>query len=118
MQDMPSSAVTVSWAGDTVTITVSSGLGAAVASQVREEIAAVAGRGPQRLVLDLAGVGDRFDAESLALLVVARHLLPARCVLEVRSVSPPVLAILRLAGWGGPDSGTGDAESGPGQENT
>jgi hypothetical protein len=95
-------------------MTVHGGLDPVASSGVRERIAAVAGRKPQRLVLDLVPVGDRFHAESLALIAVARHVLPSGCALEVRSASPAVRQVLRLAGWGGPESGTGDDETGSG----
>ncbi len=99
-------------------MTVHGRLDPVAASQVREQIAAVAGHGPQRLVLDLVGVGDRFDAESLALVAVARHLLSDVCVIDVRSASPAVREVLRLAGWGGLEPGTGDDESGSGHQGT
>ncbi len=115
MPDLPSPGVTVTWAGRTVTLAVHGELGPVAAAEVRERIATVAGSGPQRLVLDLVGVGDRFDAESLAMVAVARHLLPPGCVLDVRSASPVVRQILALAGWSGLESGTGDDEAGSGR---
>ncbi len=116
MADLPSSAVTVTWAGGTATVAVHAELDPAASAQVRERIAAVAGNGPRRLVLDLVGVGDRFPAESLALIAVARHLLPRGCVLDVRSASPAVRQILALAGWSGLESGPANDEAEPGQE--
>ena len=116
MPDLPSSAVTVTWAGGTAIVTVHGELGPVASSEVRERIATVAGNGPERLVLDLAGVGDRFDAESLAMIAVARHLLPPGCVLDVRSASPGVRQILALADWSGLESGTGDDESESGRD--
>ncbi len=92
-------------------MTVHAGLDHVAAAQVREQIAAVAGHGPQRLVVDLVGAGDRFGPESLALIAVARHLLPPGCVLDVRSASPAVRQILALAGWGGLEPGSGQAGS-------
>jgi anti-anti-sigma factor len=114
--DPSSSDVTVTWAGDTATITVRGELDLPTSAQVREQIAAVARNGPQWLVLDLSGVGDRFAAESLALIAVARHLLPPDCMLDVRSASPTVRQILRLAGWGGLGSDTGDDATESGHE--
>jgi anti-anti-sigma regulatory factor len=108
LPDPSSSDVTVTWAGDTATITVRGELDLLTSGQVREQIASLAGNGPQRLVLDLVGVGDRFAAESLALIAVAQHLLPPDCLLDVRSASPAVRQILRLAGWGGLASESGD----------
>jgi len=114
--DPSSSAVTVTWAGDTATVTVRGELDLPTSAQAREQIASVARNGPQWLVLDLVGVGDRFAAESLALIAVARHLLPPECMLDVRSASPAVRQILRLAGWSGLASDTGNdaTESGQG----
>lgn len=116
MVDRPSSAVTVTWVGDVATVTVHGELDPVASSQVREQIAGLAGNGPQRLVLDLLGVGDRFAAESLALIAVARHLLPPGCVLDVRSASPAVRQILSLAGWSGPGPGTSKDQNEPGRE--
>ena len=116
MRQVPSSAVTVSWAEGVATITVHGELGADTSSQVRERIAAVAANRPQRVVLVLMDASNRSGAESLALIAVARHLLLPGCVLDVRSASPAVRQILRLAGWSGLGSGTGDDESEPGHE--
>ena len=116
MPDLPSSAFTVTWAGGTATMTVHGELDPVAATEVRERLAAVAGNGPQRLVLDLIGVGDRYDAESLALIAVARHLLPPGCVLDVRSASPAVRRVLALAGWSGLDSDTGGDEPESGRD--
>ena len=115
MPDLPSSAVTVTWAGGTVTLAIHGELDPIAAAEVRERIATVAGSGPQRLVLELAGLGDRFDAETLALIAVARHLLPPGCVLDIRSASPAVRRILALAGWSGLTS-TGDEQPESGRD--
>jgi len=101
MPQVPSPAVTVIWRCGTATVTVRGELDHLTCSQVREEIASMIGDGPQRLVLDLADVSDRFGAESLALIAVARHLLPAGRVLDVCSANPAVQAILALEGQGG-----------------
>jgi hypothetical protein len=101
--DQPSSAVTVTWAGRLAIAAVHGGLGPVTSSRVRERITSVAGDAPRRLVLNLMDVGDRFGAECLALIAVARHLLPPGCVLDVCSASPAVQGILALTGWSGPD---------------
>ena len=103
MSDLPSSAVTVTWAGGTAVVAVRGGLDPVASSQVRERIASVISEGPRRLVLNLVDLGDRFDAECLALIAVTRHLLPPGCVLDVCSASPAVRGILALTGWSGPD---------------
>ena len=112
MSDPPPSAVAVTWAGGVATVTVHGGLDSLTCDQVRERIAELAGAGPQLLVLDLRGAGDRFAAESLALIAVARQLLPPGCVLDVRSASPAVRQILALAGWSGLEPGNDETESG------
>jgi anti-anti-sigma regulatory factor len=114
--DPSPSGVTVTWAGGTATITVGSGLDSLTSAQVREQIASVADNGPQRLVLDLVAVGDSFAAESLALIAVARHLVPPDCTLDVRSASPAVRQILGLAGWSGLESGTNNISTESGNE--
>jgi hypothetical protein len=101
--DLPSSAGTVTWAGDAAIVAVHGGLDPVASSQTRERIALVIGDGPQRLVLNLVDVGDRFAAECLALIAVTRHLLPPGCVLDVCSASPAVHRILALTGWSRPD---------------
>lgn len=101
MPQVPSSAVTVTWAGGTATVTMRGELDHVTCSQVREEIASMVGDGPQRLVLDLTDVSDRFGAECLALIAVVRHLLPAGRVLDVCSANPAVQAILALEGQDG-----------------
>ena len=98
MPQVPSSAVTVIWADGTATVTVCGELDHVACSQVRKRIALMMGGGPNRLVLDLVHVGDRFGAECLALIAVARHLLPPGCVLDVCSANPAVQGILALEG--------------------
>jgi anti-anti-sigma regulatory factor len=100
--DLPSSAVTVTWAYGTAIVTVRGELDPLNCSQVRERIASVIGSGPKRLALNLADVGDRFGAECLALIAVVRHLLPPGSVLDVCSASPAVRQILALADWDRP----------------
>ena len=98
MPQVPSSAVAVLWVDGTATVTVRGELDHVTCSQVREQIASMIEDGPQRLVLDLADVSNRFGAECLALIAVARHLLPAGRVLDVCSANPAVHAILALGG--------------------
>jgi hypothetical protein len=56
---------------------------------------------PQRLVLDLAGVGDRFGQQALAVIATARQQLPPGSLLSVCSPSITVRRDLELAGWSG-----------------
>ncbi len=116
MPDLPSSAVTVTWADSVAVVAVHGELDPAASSRVRERIASVVGDGPRRLVLNLVDVADRFGAECLALIAVTRHLLPAGRVLDVCSASPAVQAVLALAGWSGPGSGSGAGETESGSE--
>jgi hypothetical protein len=99
MPNGPSSAVTVTWAEGAATVTVRGELDPPLWSQVRERIASVIGKAPERLVLNLADVGDHFAAQCLALIAVAQHLLPPGSVLDVGSASPTVRQILALADW-------------------
>ena len=102
--DLPSSAGTVTWVGGAAIVAVHGGLDPVASSQARERIALVIGDGPQRLVLNLVDVRDRFAAECLALIAVTRHLLPPGCVLDVLSlVGLAVHRILALTGWSKPD---------------
>jgi anti-anti-sigma regulatory factor len=99
--NLPSSAVTVTWADGTAIVAVCGELDPLTCSRVRERIASVIGTGPQWLTLNLVDVGDRFSAECLALIAIARHLLPPGCQLDVCSASPIVRRILALADWDG-----------------
>jgi len=101
MPDGRSSGITVEWTGGVPTVTVHGELDPGRASQARERIAGVLRDCPRRLVLDLLGVSDRHNAECLALIAVARHLLPSGCAFTVRSDDPAVRQILGLAGWSG-----------------
>jgi len=56
---------------------------------------------PRRLVLDLAGVGDRFSEQMLAVIAAAREQLPRESLLSVCSASATVRRDLELAGWNG-----------------
>ncbi len=91
------SGATASWAGDVATVTVRGGLAPDSAPEVRQRIAEVAARRPARLVLDLSRVSEREGAECLAMVAVARHLLPPGCALDVRSENPAVRQILSIA---------------------
>ena len=101
MPGVPSGGVTVDWGEGVPTVAVHGGLDPDIASQARERVAAVLRDGPQRLVLDLRDVSDRYSAECLALIAVARHLLPPGSALAVRSDSQAVRQVLGLAGWSG-----------------
>jgi anti-anti-sigma factor len=110
MPEVPSAA-TVSWAGDVVTVTVHGVLDPDNASQVREQIAEVAGNRPGRLVLDVTELGERYGAECLALIAVVRQLLPRGCSLDVRSDNPAVQQVLEIARLSSSEDSAGNGES-------
>ena len=56
---------------------------------------------PQRLVLQLGGMADRFGGQTITLIADARQQLPPGCILDVRSASPAVRHILEISGWTG-----------------
>jgi anti-anti-sigma regulatory factor len=109
MPEAPSAA-TVTWARDVVTVTVNGGLDPGSASQVRERMGEVAASRPARLVLDLTRVPERYGAECLAMIAVARHLLPPGCAVDVRSESVAVRQILALAERSAAETSPGKAE--------
>jgi anti-anti-sigma regulatory factor len=110
MPEAPSAA-TVSWAGDVATVTVHGALDPDSASQVREQIAEVAGNRPGRLVLDVTELGERNGAETLALIAVVRQLLPRGCSLDIRSDNPAVRQVLEIASLSGSEDSANNGES-------
>ena len=105
------SAATVSWAGDVATVTVHGALDPDSASQVREQIAGVAGNLPGRLVLDVTELGERYGAECLALIAVVRQLLPRGCSFDVLSGNPAVQQVLEIASLATPEDSARNGES-------
>ncbi len=103
MPQGPSSAVIVYRADGVATIAVRGEPGPHAVSEVRELIVSGLESDMQRLVLNLMHVSDRSGAECLALIAIARHLLPSGRVLDVCTSNPGVQDILALAGWHGPD---------------
>lgn len=91
-------------------MTVHGGLDPASASQVRERIAEVAESRPARVVLDLTAVNERYGAECLAMIAVARYLLPPGCAFEVRSEDGAVRQILAIAEQSAAAASPGHAE--------
>ncbi len=109
MPEAPSAA-TASWAGNVVTVTVHGGLDPDSASQVRERIAEVAESRPARVVLDLAAVSEGYGAECLAMIAVARYLLPPGCAFDVRSEDGAVRQVLAIAEQNAAAASPGPAE--------
>ncbi len=109
MREEPSAA-TVGWVGNAATVTVHGGLDQDGAAEVRKLISEVAANHPARLVLDLTGVSDSYGAECLAMVAVARHLLPRGCAVDVRSENAAVRQVLALAERNAAETSPGKAE--------
>ena len=101
MRDLPPLTVSVDWAAGVATVTVHGELDHITYSQLQDRLAWVIENDPQRLVLDLGGVADRFGEQVISLIATARQQLPPTCLLDVRSASPAVRHILENAGWAG-----------------
>jgi anti-anti-sigma regulatory factor len=101
MRDLPSLTATVDWSAGVATVTVNGDLDHATCSQLRERLAWLIENRPQRLVLDVGGVPDRCCEQVIAIIAAARRQLPPDCLLDVRSASPAVRAVLGIAGGNG-----------------
>jgi hypothetical protein len=99
MRDVPPLTVTLDWAGGVARACVPGELDPLTCSQLRERLAWVAENRPQRLVLDLGGVGDGYLEQVITLIAVVRRQLPPGCLLDVRSASPALRSIAEIAGW-------------------
>ena len=93
------SALTVcdQWAGRTATVTVRGEIDAATADAFHERLAAVAGGGPTRLVIDLAGV-EFLDSAGLRAFVRLRKALPRDCPIILRSPHRRTRQVFDLTG--------------------
>jgi len=101
MGDLPPLTATVDWSAGVATVAVHGDLDSAACAQLRERLAWVMDSCPQHLVLEAGGVPDRCCEQVIAVIAAARQQLPPGCLLEVRSASPAVRAVLELAGWSG-----------------
>jgi anti-anti-sigma regulatory factor len=101
MADMPPLIVTIDWATGVATVAIHGGLDSGIRARLAERLSWVMESRPQRLVLDLAGVADRFSEQVLAVIAAARQQLPRESVLYVRSASDTVRHDLELADWSG-----------------
>jgi anti-anti-sigma regulatory factor len=101
MADVPSFVVTVDWATGMATVAIHGELDSSTCDLLSERLSWVMESHPQRLVLDLAGVGDRFSQQALAVIATAREQLPPESLLSVCSASTTVRRDLELAGWSG-----------------
>jgi len=100
MRDASALIATVDHVAGVATVTVRGELGAFTYSRLRDRLVWVAENCPRRLVLDL-GLSDRFAEQLINLIAATRLQLPADCLLEVRSASPAVRNLLKLAGLPG-----------------
>ena len=101
MADLPPLIVTIDWATGVATVAIHGGLDSGIRARLAERLSWVMESRPQRLVLDLAGVADRFSEQVLAVIAMARQQLPRESLLEVRSASAAVRRDLELADWSG-----------------
>jgi anti-anti-sigma regulatory factor len=101
MAGLPLLVVTIDWATGVATVAVHGGLDSGIRARLAERLSWVMESRPQRLVLDLAGVADRFSEQVLSVIAAARKQLPRESVLYVRSVSTTVRHELELADWSG-----------------
>ena len=101
MADVPPLVVTIDWAASVATVAIHGGLDPRVRARLAERLSWVMESRPQRLVLDLAGVADRFSQQVLAVIAAARAQLPEESLLYVCSASATVRHDLELADWSG-----------------
>ena len=101
MADAPPLIVTIDWATGVATVAIHGGLDSGIRARLAERLSWVMESRPQRLVLDLAGVADRFSEQVLAVIAAARQQLPRESLLQVYSASATVRHDLELADWSG-----------------
>jgi len=101
MADLPPLIVTIDWATGVATVAIHGGLDSGIRARLAERLSWVMESRPQRLVLDLAGVADRFSEQVLAVIAMARQQLPRESLLQVCSPSATVRHDLELADWSG-----------------
>ena len=101
MADLPPLIVTIDWATGVATVAIHGGLDSGIRARLAERLSWVMESRPQRLVLDLAGVADRFSEQVLAVIAMARQQLPRESLPQVRSASAAVCRDLELADWSG-----------------
>jgi hypothetical protein len=101
MADVPLLIVTIDWATGVATVAIYGGLDSGIRARLAERLSWVMESRPQRLVLDLAGVADRFSEQVLAIIAPARQQLPPESLLQVCSASATVRHDLELADWSG-----------------
>jgi anti-sigma B factor antagonist len=98
-EQAPALTVCDQWDDGTVTVTVRGEIDTSTADTLSERLAAVADGDPQRVVIDLSGVGF-LDSAGLRAFVRLRKALPARCPVILRSPRLRTRQVFDLTGLG------------------
>ena len=85
------------WIGAEATVTVQGEIDATTAAALSGQLDEVAARNPQRLVIDLAGVGF-LDSAGLQAFAHVRGKLPERCAVIIRSAQPRLRQVFEITG--------------------
>ena len=85
------------WNGAEATVTVQGEIDATTAAALSGQLDEVAARNPQRLVIDLAGVGF-LDSAGLRAFARVRGKLPEHCSVIIRSAPPRLRQIFEMTG--------------------
>jgi anti-anti-sigma factor len=93
-RDLP---VAEHWADRVATVTVGGDIDMMTVSRLRDCLAAVVKKHPERLIIDLAAVGF-LDTSAIHAFIQVRHALPAGCPVVLRSPQPIVRRVLELTG--------------------
>ena len=101
MADLPPLIVTIDWATGVATVAIHGGLDSGIHARLAERLSWVMQSRPRRLVLDLAGVADRFSDQVLAVIATARQQLARESLLYVPSATATVRHDLERADWSG-----------------
>jgi anti-sigma B factor antagonist len=87
------------WDGAEATVTVQGEIDVTTAAAFSGHLDEVAARNPQRLVIDLAGVGF-LDSAGLQAFAQVRRELPEACPVIVRSARPRLRQVFEITGLG------------------
>ena len=85
------------WDGAEATVTVQGEIDVTAAAVLSGHLGGVAARNPQRLVIDLAGVGF-LDSAGLQAFAQVRRELPEDCPVIVRSAQPRLRQVFEITG--------------------
>ena len=85
------------WDGAEATVTVRGEIDTTTAAALSGRLGEVAARNPQRLVIDLAGVGF-LDSAGLQAFAHVRGKLPERCAVIIRSAQPRLRQVFEITG--------------------